>query len=216
MGGRGSGYGVHPVNLKNADIEIPKINSLKKIAKTGVLVPTRIYQLGKNPQPLEKSKGAINLKSLFSDKPDPSVHKHRLKRRAMMAEQECKGMIVAAKEKNAMLMRKKDIAVEARDIQNLARQFAFDAMQALVDILRNPDSSDSSKITAANTLLDRGYGKAAMTTFNVNANLDAKPKELDGADLDKRIAEAITNVEKKLSEGRDESIEKVINIKDYN
>jgi adenylyl- and sulfurtransferase ThiI len=156
-------------------------------------------------KPLDRS--IHHLPSIFSGKPDPSLHRDRLKR-----------LNLSAEEKQMKLVQRKAFQAEARDIQNLAKQFSIDAMQTFVDILHNPDSADAAKITAANAILDRAYGKAAMTTFNVNANLDAKPKELDGADLDKRIADAITRTERLTERETEEAAgeERPSNLREYN
>ena len=45
------------------------------------------------------------------------------------------------------------------DIAALARTHAADAIAVLVSIAENPKANDSSRISAANSLLDRGYGR---------------------------------------------------------
>ena len=191
-----------------ADLELPheKVYPTKKIAETGVLHPDRVVRLSKNPVPFEKlntgdgrqsGKGYTpNLPSIFSGLPDPAVHGHRLKRRANLAKQVRKEEIARLKEKHMSLVRKKTLGAEARDIQDLARQFAVEALQAMVDILDNPDASDSNKLAAANSLLDRAYGKSPVTNFNVNASVDAKPSDLDEKSLDRRLVDVLSKVEK--------------------
>jgi hypothetical protein len=181
----------------------------------------------------------FNQKSLFSDKPDPSVHRHRMKRHVwgtrqmralhmkdsrdivkMTTEEEYKKAHAELNKKKAIiariknnrlkeveaiqceyseaqmeLRRKKEVAAEARDIQEIARGYTIDVMEALVNILKNPDSADTAKIAAGTVLLDRAYGKAPATNLNVNANMDANIKDLDSRDLDKRIAETLARVE---------------------
>jgi len=158
--------------------------------------PPRITQLAKNPRPFEKLKGTPNLTSVFSDKPDPSVHGHRLKRTKNHAERMKRAQIRVIDEVQMEAFRKKNLALEARDLQDLCRQFTLKATETLIQILDNPDASDGSKLKAIEMLWDRGYGKAAQTQVNINANADAKPSELDSASLDKRIAEALNKVEK--------------------
>ena len=46
------------------------------------------------------------------------------------------------------------------DIAALARTHAADAIAVLVSIAENPKVNDSSRISAANSLLDRGHGRA--------------------------------------------------------
>jgi hypothetical protein len=219
-----SGYGIRPVKVEDVDLEVPKarrLNSVCKIAETGVLLSGRITKLSKNPRPLENLYGTPNLKSVFSDKPDPSVHGHRLKRRANNPEKARQDYIDEFREKNkekaVTIVRRKTLAAEARDIQDLARQFSIRAMEELVNILDNPDAADSAKLTAINMILDRGYGKAAVTMLNLNASVDAKPSELDSTSLDKRIADAITRVEKLTGNNSEElNEEQPINIREYN
>lgn len=150
---------------------------------------------------------ARNLPSLFSGKPDPSLHRDRLKAlRLSKAELKMREEQRVAR------------STEARDIQALARKFAYDAMQALADVLANPESPDSAKITAANAILDRAYGKAAATNLNVNANMDANPRDMDLKDLDRRIADTLSRVENLTDRAAEElkNGKKIINIRDYN
>lgn len=43
--------------------------------------------------------------------------------------------------------------------RQLAMPFADEAMQALVDVLRNPESPPQAVVSAANSILDRAFGK---------------------------------------------------------
>lgn len=59
------------------------------------------------------------------------------------------------------------------DVREIARKYTAEAFRALVDIVKNGDSS-ASRVMAARELLDRGYGKPAQTitsnsTVTVNA-----------------------------------------------
>jgi hypothetical protein len=150
---------------------------------------------------------ARNLPSLFSGKPDPSLNRDRVKSLNLS-----KAELKMREEQRAAK------SAEARDIQELARRFATDAMQALADVLTNPDSADSAKITAANSILDRAYGKAASTNLNVNANMDANPKDLDPGDLDRRIADTLMRVENLADKAHEEAknSKRIINLRDYN
>jgi hypothetical protein len=159
--------------------------------------------LKKNFIPLEQLKGIKNLKSLFSDKLDPSVHGHRIKRhtsnnyelKAAYIEHR-RRRLKTIREVQMAMIRNKDVATEARDIQDIARQYSLDAMRTLADILSNPESNDTAKIAAANVILDRGYGKAAATNINMNASLDAPVKDLDSRDLDQRITETLNRIDR--------------------
>lgn len=49
------------------------------------------------------------------------------------------------------------------DIAALAREHTEAAIDALVEIMSNETASPSARIAAANTLLDRGYGRARQS-----------------------------------------------------
>ena len=52
--------------------------------------------------------------------------------------------------------------VEAKaTLSDLAKQYAPDALRTLSEIMRTSES-DSARVAAANSLLDRGYGKPAQ------------------------------------------------------
>jgi len=180
--------------------------------------PPRITQLAKNPRPFERLKGIPNLTSVFSDKPDPSVHGHRLKRTKNHAEKMRRAQVRVMDEVQMEAFRKKNLAMESRDLQDLCRQFTLKATETLIEILDNPDASDGSKLKAIEMLWDRGYGKAAQTQVNINANADAKPSELDAQSLDRRIDDALNRVEKltngAVEEGKSE--DRPINLRKYN
>jgi integrase len=46
------------------------------------------------------------------------------------------------------------------EVQELARQHTTDAVETLVSIMRSPKVAAAARVSAANALLDRGYGKA--------------------------------------------------------
>jgi len=46
-----------------------------------------------------------------------------------------------------------------REIRELAQQYGPEAIEALVAILKSPDSPPAAKVASANSILDRGYGK---------------------------------------------------------
>jgi hypothetical protein len=45
------------------------------------------------------------------------------------------------------------------EVKELARAHTAEAIQTLVSIMTNPKSADAARVSAANALLDRGYGK---------------------------------------------------------
>src|SRR5262245_66323643 len=48
---------------------------------------------------------------------------------------------------------------EIAEVKELAREHMPAAIEALVSIMNNPKASDAARVSAANALLDRGYGK---------------------------------------------------------
>lgn len=87
------------------------------------------------------------------------------------------------------------VAKEARDIQNLARTHAHEAMIRLAEIINDRGTQDSVAIAAAVVMFDRAYGKASQTNINMNADVDGKPSEITANQLDKRVAEVLARVE---------------------
>ena len=60
-----------------------------------------------------------------------------------------------------------DVALErapaegvAEAVRELARAHAKDALQVLIDVMGNAEATDSTRVTAAIAVLDRGCGKA--------------------------------------------------------
>ena len=45
------------------------------------------------------------------------------------------------------------------EVKELAREHTGEAIQTLVSIMSNPKSAPAARVSAANSLLDRGYGK---------------------------------------------------------
>lgn len=154
-------------------------------------------------------------KSLFSDKLDPSLH--RSKRWREKQAKIANGTYNPEEEKMAEIVRKKR-CIEAREIQELARQNADDMMKVIMDIAKNDELQPSARLQAANIILDRAYGKAAVTTLNINADMNTNPRDLDDAGLSKRIAETIANIER-LRDMEAKTIEgeaRPLNLREYN
>ena len=81
------------------------------------------------------------------------------------------------------------------EIQEAARKAGKYAISALEDIVRSRISTDVARISAAQTLLDRGYGRPTQTSVNATVNTDGKPTEVTQQELDRRIKETITRIE---------------------
>ena len=55
--------------------------------------------------------------------------------------------------------KKGKVSQAKRDIQAMAKDHAAKALQVLVDIAESATSSDSARVSAANAIIDRGYGR---------------------------------------------------------
>ena len=92
--------------------------------------------------------------------------------------------------------RKKELKKEARNIQDIAREYSEDAMKVLVTIMNDQDAAPAARMEAAERVISRGYGKPVATTVNTNLNTDVKPSTVDDTTLDLRITEALSRVER--------------------
>jgi hypothetical protein len=70
---------------------------------------------------------------------------------------------------------KRSTTIEARriyrDVADAARELTGDAINTLADIMKNPNAPAAARVSAAQALLDRGYGKPAQA-IEVNAEPD--------------------------------------------
>ena len=82
----------------------------------------------------------------------------------------------------------------SQEVQEKARQLALDALKSLGEIVNSEEASDNTKVSASALIFERAYGKAAQTNINANVNANA-PREIDAAELDKRIRETLERVE---------------------
>lgn len=82
------------------------------------------------------------------------------------------------------------------EIRSLARKHTVAAMKTLAHIMREPSAPHSARVMAANSILDRGWGKsvqvAEVTVNNADASrvTDAELAALIAADSGEGIAEA--------------------------
>ena len=53
-------------------------------------------------------------------------------------------------------------AKQITDVRDLARECTGDAVDTLKDVMRDPKAPHSARVAAANSLLDRGHGKAVQ------------------------------------------------------
>ena len=67
------------------------------------------------------------------------------------------------------------------DVQELARQKSPDAINTLVEIMNNDKAAPAARVAAANSLLDRGYGKPAQPISQTLTKID--PSTMSDAEL---------------------------------
>ena len=92
-------------------------------------------------------------------------------------------------------------AKELADIQLEARKHTAQILEGMVDIATDPSEMSSARISAANFVYDRAYGKAAQTNINANVNTNGKPSEITGSALTKRIEATLKRIEELTSGG---------------
>jgi Family of unknown function (DUF5681) len=69
------------------------------------------------------------------------------------------------------------------EVKELARAHTAEAIQTLVSIMTNPKAASAARVSAANALLDRGYGKPLQHITGENASYVALlPKPCDTAE----------------------------------
>lgn len=100
----------------------------------------------------------------------------------------------AMKRKRVKLKVKKAIALEAHELQQLARENALLAMETLTEISRNKRSPEATRIAASTAILDRAYGKASQTSITASVTSNGKTKDLDGTELDKRVNSTLKRI----------------------
>ena len=96
--------------------------------------------------------------------------------------------------KRAKLEVKKAIALEAHELQQIARENATLAMNTLVEISGNHRAPETTRIAASVAILDRAYGRASQTSITANVS-DGKKSDLNATELDKRINQALKRAE---------------------
>jgi hypothetical protein len=69
---------------------------------------------------------------------------------------------------------------DVKHVRELAREYTQEAVDALVTVLRGESSSAGAKVSAAQALLDRGWGKAEA---NVNMTVKRDAKEMTDDEL---------------------------------
>lgn len=100
----------------------------------------------------------------------------------------------ALKRKRIKLQIKKAIALEAHELQQIARENATLAMNTLTEIAKNKRAPEATRIAASSVILDRAYGKASQTSITASIG-NGKNSDLDSTELDRRVKQALKRVE---------------------
>jgi hypothetical protein len=66
-----------------------------------------------------------------------------------------------------------------RDLMEMAKDHGETALQVLVDIATNPASAEGARVSAANAILDRGYGRPTQTVDNKSTDGSMSPKRIE-------------------------------------
>ena len=90
---------------------------------------------------------------------------------------------------------KENVVREMREVQEIARMHADDAMRVAAEIMTSPASRNSDRLAAAQLVLDRAYGKATQTNVNANVDANGKAPEISSKELDSRIDTALNRIE---------------------
>lgn len=88
------------------------------------------------------------------------------------------------------------VAKEARDVQDMCRQSASQAIEVARVILADPFARASDRLAAANFITERAYGKATQTNVNASVDANGNKKEISAEELDQRVATALDRVER--------------------
>jgi len=96
--------------------------------------------------------------------------------------------------KRLKLQSKQAMALEAHELQQLARENATAAMRTLIEISKNKRAPEATRIAASSVILDRGYGKASQTSFTANVG-NGKTSDIPAEQLEKRVEQALKRVE---------------------
>lgn len=119
--------------------------------------------------------------------------------------------------KRLKLMVKKAIALEAHELQQIARENATLAMRTLVEIAKSTRAPEATRIAASSVILDRAYGKASQTSITANVT-NGKADEVTADELDKRTRQALKRIEDITNRTRKApaSQKRLINLRKYN
>ena len=76
-----------------------------------------------------------------------------------------------------------------RTIAEMAREHGELALQTLVDVASDPSAPHSSKVSAANSLLDRGFGRPMQVIDNTSSDGTMTPQVITRTVIDPKSDE---------------------------
>ena len=74
------------------------------------------------------------------------------------------------------------------DLREAAQQFTADALQTLVDVMKDDGQPAAARISAATAILDRGHGKPQMHTETTISNANA-PTQIELVAFESNLSE---------------------------
>lgn len=97
------------------------------------------------------------------------------------------------------------------DIRLYCKQHSMEAVEALVDVMNSKSSPPSARVAAANSILDRGFGKPQMeitTTINIYDNMDERAlvDYITGNVIEGEVIQALVDAEHDRDEQEQEEL----------
>lgn len=123
----------------------------------------------------------------------------------------------AMKRSRLKLQEEKAKALEAHELQKIAREAAKSAMKTLIAICTDERAPEATRIAASQVILDRGYGKASQTSITANVT-NGKASDITSDELDKRVNSTLKRVEELTNRAgkKRASPKRPINLREYN
>ena len=67
--------------------------------------------------------------------------------------------------------RPKHVLADGRSVADLAREHTADALAVLIEVMENPTAAEAARVSAANSVLDRGWGRPKQD-MDINVKTD--------------------------------------------
>lgn len=75
--------------------------------------------------------------------------------------------------------KKGKVSQAVRDLRDMAKDHAKDALDVLVTIAMSPAAAESARVAAANAILDRGYGKPSQALDHTSSDGSMTPTRIE-------------------------------------